>query len=43
MELRERGKAKIAAWSERRMSNSKKKDKGEEKEKLDWVDMLERK
>lgn len=29
-------------WPERKMSNSKKKNKGEDKEKPEWVDILEK-
>lgn len=34
---------KIQVGPDRRMSTSKKKEKGEEKEKPEWVDMLEKK
>lgn len=42
-ELRERGRIRAAKWSEPRMASRKKdKDKGDEKEKPDWVDLLEK-
>lgn len=39
----ERVKGKMEVGPERRMSNSKKKDKMEDKEKPKWVEMLEKK
>lgn len=35
-ELRERSKIKVVTGSDRRMSNTKKKDKGEDKERPEW-------
>lgn len=43
MRERERGKVKVVAALERRMSTNRKKDKGDEREKPEWVDTLEKK